>query len=36
MRLKAENPIFADIEPREGQTVEIWGVVVATIHQHAT
>lgn len=36
MRLKAENPAFTDIEPREGQTVEIWGVVVATIHQHAT
>lgn len=36
MRLKAENPAFADIEPRDGQSVEIWGVVVATIHQHAT
>lgn len=34
MRLKAENPAFADIEPREGQTVEIWGVVVASIVQH--
>ena len=34
MRLKAENPAYADIVPREGQTVEIWGVVVASIHQH--
>jgi len=34
MRLKAENPAFADIEPQEGQTVEVWGVVTATIHQH--
>lgn len=27
MRLKAANPGFPDIHPREGQTVEIWGVV---------
>ena len=34
MRLKAENPTYPDIVPKDGQTVEIWGVVVATIHQH--
>jgi DNA polymerase V len=34
MRLKAENPAFQDIVPKDGQTVEVWGVVVATIHQH--
>ena len=25
-----------DIVPKEGQTVDIWGVVVATIDQHST
>ncbi len=34
MRLKPENPTYPEIEPKDGQTVEIWGVVVATIHQH--
>lgn len=34
MRLQAENPAYPDIVPKDGQTVEIWGVVVATIHQH--
>lgn len=34
MRLKAENPAYPDIVPKEAQTVEVWGVVVATIHQH--
>lgn len=32
--LKAANPDYADIVPRDGQTVEIWGVVVAAIHQY--
>jgi len=36
MKLRAENPTYPDIVPRDGQTVEIWGVVVATIHQHPT
>ena len=35
MRLKAANPDYADIVPKDGQTVEIWGVVVASIVQHA-
>ena len=34
MRLKPENPAYQDIVPKDGQTVEIWGVVVATVHQH--
>lgn len=34
MNLRAENPTYPDIIHRDGQTVEIWGVVVATIHQH--
>lgn len=34
LRLKSENPAHPDIEPRDGQDVQIWGVVVATIHQH--
>jgi DNA polymerase V len=33
LRLRPENPTYPDIEPKEGQSVEIWGVVVATIHQ---
>jgi DNA polymerase V len=36
MRLKAENPTYPDIVPRDGQQVEVWGVVVAHIHQHIT
>lgn len=34
MRLKPENPTYPDLVPREGQQVEVWGVVVASIHQH--
>jgi DNA polymerase V len=34
MRLKPENPTFPEIAFKDGQTVEIWGVVVATIVQH--
>ena len=34
-RLVAANPDFADIVPTDGQTIEIWGVVVASIVQHA-
>lgn len=34
MRLRPENPTYPDIVPREGQQVEVWGVVVASIHQH--
>lgn len=30
-KLKAANPTFADIVPKEGQTVEVWGVVTSSI-----
>lgn len=30
-RLKAANPTYPDIVPKEGQCVEVWGVVTATI-----
>jgi DNA polymerase V len=33
LKLKAANPTFADITPAEGQTVEVWGVVIASIKQ---
>jgi DNA polymerase V len=36
MKLKAANPTFADITPKEGQTIEVWGVVVASIKLHKT
>lgn len=32
-KLKAANPTFADITPSEGQTVEVWGVVIASVRQ---
>jgi DNA polymerase V len=31
VRLKAANPTFADIEPKDGQTIEVWGVVSSCI-----
>lgn len=33
MKLKAANPGHPDIIPRESQTVEVWGVVTASIKQ---
>lgn len=33
MRLVAANPTYPDIVPREGQTIEIWGVVTFAIKQ---
>lgn len=33
IKLKAANPTFADIIPKEGQTLEIWGVVTSSIKQ---
>ncbi len=33
VRLKPENPTYPDLVPQDGQTVEVWGVVVAAIHQ---
>lgn len=31
VKLKAANPAFPEIEPKEGQTVEVWGVVTSCI-----
>lgn len=36
MKLKAANVTFPDISPKDGQTVEVWGVVVASIKQFRT
>ena len=33
VKLKAANPTFADITPKDGQTIEVWGVVIAAIKQ---
>ncbi len=33
--LQAANPAYPDIVPEEGQTLEIWGVVTAAVHQFA-
>ena len=33
IKLKSANPTFPEIVPREGQTIEVWGVVTATIEQ---
>jgi DNA polymerase V len=36
MKLKAANPTYPDILPKDGQTIEIWGVVTSTIKQFVT
>ena len=33
IKLKAANPTYPDINPKEGQTIEVWGVVTACIKQ---
>lgn len=33
VRLKAANTTFADIVPKDGQTVEVWGVVKAALKE---
>ncbi len=33
IKLRAANVTFADIVPKEGQTIEIWGVVTSSIKQ---
>ncbi|MEL4177782.1 LexA family protein [Roseateles sp. PN1] len=35
MKLKAANPTYADIIPKDGQTVEIWGVVLTAFKKFA-
>lgn len=36
VKLKAANPTFADIVPKEGQVVEVWGVVKAALKEFST
>jgi len=36
IKLKAANPTFADITPKDGQEIVVWGVVTATIKQFGT
>ena len=33
IKLKAANPTYPEIVPKESQTVQVWGVVVAAIKQ---
>lgn len=33
VKLQPANPAYPEIVPAEGQTLEIWGVVTAAIHQ---
>ena len=33
IKLKAANPTYPDITPKEGQTLEIWGVVTSSNKQ---
>lgn len=33
IKLKSANPTYPDIVPQDGQTIEVWGVVTATIKQ---
>jgi DNA polymerase V len=35
LKLKSANPTFADIVPKDGQTVEVWGVVKACLKEFA-
>nr|WP_315240718.1 translesion error-prone DNA polymerase V autoproteolytic subunit [uncultured Albidiferax sp.] len=32
-KLKAANPTYPDIVPKDGQTIEVWGVVTSSIKQ---
>lgn len=34
VKLVAANPTFPDITPKDGQTIEIWGVVTHSIKAH--
>lgn len=32
--LRAENPTYPDIRPKDGQTIVIWGVVTSSVTRH--
>lgn len=34
IKLKSANPCYPDIIPKDGQSVEVWGVVTVSITQH--
>lgn len=34
VKLRTANPTYPEIVPKDGQTIEIWGVVTASIKQH--
>lgn len=36
VKLKPANPTFPDIQMKEGQTLEVWGVVTASIKRFTT
>lgn len=36
IKLRAGNPTYPDIVPKEGQTIEVWGVVTAAIKTFLT
>ena len=33
VKLLSANPDFPDIIPQEGQTIEVWGIVLASVKQ---
>jgi len=33
IKLKSANPTYPDITPKDGQTIEVWGVVTSSIKQ---
>ena len=36
LKLQAANPAYEDIVPQDGQTIEVWGVVLASVKQFKT
>lgn len=36
LKLQAANPAYQDIVPHDGQTIEVWGVVLASVKQFQT
>ena len=36
VKLRAANPTYPDIVPKDGQTIELWGVVTSCIKQFRT
>lgn len=35
-KLKPANPTFPEITPKDGQTIEVWGVVTSSIKRFST